>query len=103
MGFKDVDLGEIGLMMEDSLEDGDPEKMFTFLRGYFDGALMHQSMEALGFARDSHAGQTRKGNGLPYVIHPFCMACYAVGIGIKDDKVIADKMAMQRALFQWIT
>ena len=88
MDFKDVDLDEIILMMEDSLEDGNPEKMFTFLRGYFDGAHMHQSMEALGFARDSHAGQTRQGD-LPYIIHPLCMACYAIGIKICDDKIIA--------------
>ena len=75
--------------MDNILKHRDPEKMFTYLRGFFKGAQMHQSMAALGFAREKHDGYTRKGNGQPYVVHPLSMACYAVGIGIRDDKIIA--------------
>lgn len=75
--------------MDDILKHRDSEKMFTYLRGFFKGAQMHQSMAALGFAREKHDGYTRKGNGQPYVVHPLSMACYAVGIGIRDDKIIA--------------
>lgn len=75
--------------MDNILKHRDPDKMFTFLRGFFKGAQMHQSMAALGFARDKHEGYTRKGNGQPYIVHPLCMACYAVGIGIREDKIIA--------------
>jgi GTP pyrophosphokinase len=73
----------------DSLNHGDPDKMFTYLRGFFKGAQMRQSIASLGFAREKHEGYTRKGNGQPYIIHPLSMACYAVGIGIRDDKIIA--------------
>ena len=75
--------------MEDILNHRDPDKMFTYLRGFFKGAKMHQSMAALGFARERHEGMKRKGNGQPYIVHPLSMACYAVGIGIRDDKIIA--------------
>lgn len=77
------------IFMKDILKDRDPDKMFTYLRGFFKGAQMHQSMASLGFAREKHEGYTRKGNGLPYIVHPLSMACYAVGIGIRDDVIIA--------------
>lgn len=64
------------------------EKMYTYLRGYFVGANMKESLVALQFARECHANQTRK-DGTPYVGHPLSMACYAVALGLRDDDTIA--------------
>ena len=65
------------------------EKMYTYLRGFLVGAGMTESIKALQYARKAHEGQTRRGDGSPYVIHPLSMACYAVALGVKDDNVIA--------------
>ena len=65
------------------------EKMYTYLRGFLVGAGMTESIKALQYARKAHEGQTRRGDGSPYVIHPLSMACYAVALGVKDDNIIA--------------
>ena len=65
------------------------DKMYTYLRGYLVGAGMNNSIKALQYARKAHDGQTRMGDGSPYIIHPLSMACYAVALGVKDDNIIA--------------
>ncbi len=65
-----------------------PEKMFTFIRGFGNGAQMPETLKALAFAREKHQGQMRK-SGEPYIIHPLTMACNALSLGIRDDAVIA--------------
>lgn len=64
------------------------EKMYTYLRGFLVGAKLEQSLVALQYAREKHKNQVRK-NGIPYIVHPLSMACYAVALGIRDDNIIA--------------
>lgn len=65
------------------------DKMFTYLRGYLNGANMQESMKALTFAKQCHEGQFRKDGETPYIVHPLSMACYAVALGIKEDSMIS--------------
>lgn len=65
-----------------------PEKMYTYLRGFASGAGMKETLKALAFAREKHSGQFRK-SGEPYIVHPLMMACNAVSMGIKEDAVVA--------------
>ena len=62
--------------------------MFTYLRGRLDSPGFEQSRAALVFAREAHAGQTRK-NGAPYIVHPLSMACDAIACKGATDAIIA--------------
>lgn len=65
-----------------------PEKMYTYIRGFASGAKMTETLNALTFARAKHDGQFRK-SGEPYIIHPLTMACNVISIGISDDNIVA--------------
>ena len=64
------------------------EKMYTYLRGFCIGANMQESIKAMAFARQQHKDQVRK-DGVPYIVHPLSMACYAVALGLRNDNIIA--------------
>lgn len=63
------------------------EKMYTYLRAYLKGANMNESLRALAYAREKHKGQERK-DGMPYIVHPLDMACYAAALGVRDDDIM---------------
>jgi len=65
-----------------------PDKMYTYIRGFASALHMEQTLKALTFAREKHHGQFRK-SGEPYIVHPLTMACDAMSLGIKDDNTIA--------------
>lgn len=67
-----------------------PDRMFTYLKGYVNGANLPNAQAALVFARRMHKDQTRKAGHRPYIIHPLTMACHAVALGLRQsDAVIA--------------
>ena len=53
-----------------------------------------QMDRAIDFAYDSHAGQVRKPSvfsdaQVPYIFHPFVIACHAHALGIRNDAVLS--------------
>ena len=60
------------------------EKMYTYIRGFANGAHMTETLKALSYAREKHSGQLRK-SGEPYIVHPLTMACNAISIGIQKN------------------
>ena len=68
--------------------DYNVDKMYTYLRGFLVGGCFKQSVIALQYAREKHKNQTRK-NGVPYIVHPLSMACYAAALGLNDDNIFA--------------
>lgn len=65
-----------------------PDKMYTYIKGFASALQMNQTLRALSYAREKHSGQLRK-SGEPYIVHPLTMACNAMSLGIKDDNIIA--------------
>ncbi|SDB27240.1 bifunctional (p)ppGpp synthetase/guanosine-3',5'-bis(diphosphate) 3'-pyrophosphohydrolase [Butyrivibrio sp. INlla16] len=70
------------------------DHMFTRMLGYAIEENLSETYQALYYARDKHAGQTRKKSPytqehIPYIIHPLMMACHAHAMGIKDDRLLA--------------
>lgn len=55
------------------------DKMYVYVSGVVTGANMHQSMRALPYMREAHAGHFRS-DGQRYEIHPLSMACYALSL-----------------------
>ncbi len=52
-----------------------------------------ETMRALPYAREKHAGQFRKAEWgtterIPYLIHPLLMACHAHALGLTDDRIL---------------
>lgn len=70
------------------------DHMFTRLMGHAIEENLTETYQALYYARDKHAGQSRKKSPLtrenmPYIMHPLMMACHAHAMGLKDDKLLA--------------
>lgn len=67
----------------------DVEQTILFLRAYFMGKGMSESLRALGYMQLHHEGQTRS-DGQPYIVHPLAMVSHAVSINdanITDDLI----------------
>lgn len=65
-----------------------PEKMYTYVKGFAMGAKMNDTLASLAYARRMHKDQKRK-SGEPYIVHPLAMACHALSVGITDDAILA--------------
>ena len=68
--------------------------MFKKLKGFADAEGLRQTLSALYYAREMHAGQYRmpsiySGAKVPYIVHPLMMACHAHALGIRSDPVLA--------------
>ena len=55
---------------------------------------LEQTDRAIDYAFEAHAGQLRKPSvfsdvQVPYIFHPYVMACHAHALGIRDDAVLA--------------
>ena len=73
--------------------------MYSKLMGFAENEGLSELAKALPYAREKHAGQTRKSSifsseklesgNIPYIIHPLMMACHAHAMGLRDDAVLA--------------
>jgi HD domain-containing protein len=55
----------------------------------FVGSGLHQTLAALAYAVEQHAGQKRTGDGAPFVLHPIEVATLLADVGAPDHVVAA--------------
>ena len=73
------------------------ENMYRKIRGFAEDDQLEQTLKAADYAVRMHEGQLRKtsrftDDHIPYIIHPFIMACHAHALGIRDDNVLASAL-----------
>ena len=91
----------LGLSFDDMMTDNpdpgfepgspyfDPDRMYTYVKAKAQAAGLKQTLAALPFMREKHAGTVRDGSDVPYMVHPLTLACHALAMGIADDDVLA--------------
>ena len=70
------------------------ENMHRKLKQFASEEGLEQTDRAIDFASEAHAGQLRKPSvfsdvQVPYIFHPYVLACHAHAMGIRDDAVLA--------------
>ena len=65
------------------------EHMRTYIRTTARNLQLPNTLKAVDFASKAHEGVNRKRTSVPYIYHPYNMACHALAMNIKDDAVIA--------------
>ena len=66
------------------------DHMYTYLKAKAQEIGLPQTLAALPFMKEKHAGYFRDGSfDTPYAAHPLTMACHALAMGIRDDDVLA--------------
>lgn len=68
----------------------DENRIYSFLKGYFAGKGLYQSLRLLPYIKKMHADQVRSGKDhVPYFSHPLQIACHAVALGFLEDDLIS--------------
>lgn len=63
------------------------DELYDFVKKTLEQRGMKTSLRALDYACEKHAGQRRKGSGLPYAVHPLWMARYLL---LQNDPAVTD-------------
>ncbi len=77
-------------MNYDLSRTGDTDIMIIFIKGFCSDKHnpKPQTLRALGYACEKHKNGKRD-NGEPYMVHPLSMVCFAIGLGLTDDNLLA--------------
>ena len=70
------------------------KNMYRKLKQFAASDGLPETDRAIDYSLEKHAGQPRKtsvftDDFIPYIVHPFIVACHAHAMGIKDDVVLA--------------
>lgn len=65
------------------------EHMKTHIKASAASLHLPDTLKAVDFAQEAHSGQKRKKSDVPYIYHPFTMACHALAMEIHDDAILS--------------
>lgn len=65
------------------------EHMKTYVKTTAKNFKLYNSLKAIDYATEAHAGQKRKRSVIPYISHPLNLACHALSMDIIEDEIIA--------------
>lgn len=65
------------------------EHMKTYIKTTARNLKLRNTLSAVDFATEAHRGVNRKRSSVPFIYHPYNLACHALAMDIKDDAVIA--------------
>lgn len=68
----------------------DEERMYAGIEDYAVRKNMTQTLRALPFAKEHHAGQYRDGKEkIPYIYHPLMVCCHAIALDLEEDDLLS--------------
>ncbi len=67
----------------------DWEHMKTYVKTTARNLKLQNTLKAVDYAVEAHAGQKRKRSVVPYIYHPLNLACHALSMDITEDEIIA--------------
>lgn len=82
----------VDLKMDDTFNEEDIPKYiasYMFIKGYATGKDLKQTLLALSVARRLHENQYRKGEKMPYIIHPIKVCSTLISYQIEEDVILA--------------
>lgn len=65
------------------------EHMKTYVKTTAKNYKLKNTLKAVDYAIEAHEGQKRKRSAVPYIYHPFNLACHALALDIVEDEVVA--------------
>lgn len=66
------------------------EKLYLYIKNYAKEHGLVQTQKVLPYAKEKHAGQTRKGEKIiPYIYHPLMVAYHAISLGLDEDNLVS--------------
>ena len=63
--------------------------MKTYIKTTARNLKLQNTLTVVDFAVEKHEGQRRKRASVPYIAHPFTLACHALAMGFADDEIVA--------------
>ena len=88
MNYEYMSKEDLMLLVRQKEHENMVNKLYLYIKGFAMNGDMKNTLKALAIAKELHEGQYRK-SGIPYIVHPLKVAIELIGLGYKDDVLLA--------------